>query len=164
MIILAIDPGSRESGWVIYDTVSKRLKRFESMENRNLLDILGTVNTIYQVQLLVIEMIASYGMPVGADIFETCTWIGRFEQAFGLARSKRVYRMDVKMHLCKNSRAKDSNVRQAIIDRYEPTGGGKTPQIGIKAKQGPLYGVTKDVWSALAIAITFAETKINKGT
>ncbi len=157
MIILAIDPGSRQSAWLVYNTLSKEIDDFGITENYELKTRLKK----FYCSLLVIEMIASYGMPVGADIFETCTWIGRFEEAFGTSNSKRVYRMDVKMHLCKNSRAKDSNVRQAIIDRYEPTGGGAIPQIGIKAKQGPLYGVTEDVWSALAIAITFAERDNN---
>ena len=162
MIILVIDPGSVKSAWLVYDTAFKELLEFGITENHELK--LKTRLKKYSCSLLVIEMIASYGMPVGADIFETCTWIGRFEEAFGTSKSKRVYRMDVKMHLCNNSRAKDSNVRQAIIDRYEPTGGGKIPQIGIKAKQGPLYGVIEDVWSALGIAICYTETKIKKGT
>ena len=70
---------------------------------------------------------------------------------------KKIYRMDVKMYLCNNTRAKDGNIRQAIIDRYPANGGGKTPQIGTKKHPGPLYGVSKDVWSALAVAIYCAE-------
>jgi hypothetical protein len=108
-------------------------------------------------------MIACYGMPVGATVFETCVWIGRFIEAWGDEFTK-VYRKETKMHLCQTMRAKDSNIRQAIIDRYPATGGGKKPQIGTKAQPGPLYGVSKDVWAALAVAITFAETysELNK--
>ncbi|KKK88550.1 hypothetical protein LCGC14_2742030, partial [marine sediment metagenome] len=110
---------------------------------------------------LAIEMVASYGMPVGATVFETCLWIGRFIQSWDddITYTKIYRKSDVCMTLCHTTRAKDSNIRQAIIDRYPATGGGKCPQIGIKSKPGPLYGVSKDIWSALAVAITYAETK-----
>src|SRR5678809_428964 len=87
-----------------------------------------------------IEMIASYGMAVGREVFETCLWIGRFVQA---ARGEHtlVYRRDVKMHLCGNNAARDSNIRQALIDRFGP---GKDKAIGRKALPGPLYGVSAD--------------------
>lgn len=94
--------------------------------------------------LVSIEMIACYGMPVGRETFETCVWIGRF-----IERAKQphrlVYRKDVKLHLCNSPRAKDGNVRQAIIDRF-----GKP---GMKKSPGVLYGVSSHVWAALAVAI-----------
>ena len=102
----------------------------------------------------VIEMVASYGMPVGREVFETVRWIGRFHEAFGGAEY--VYRKDVKIHLCQSMRAKDANVRQAILDLFPPAGGGKVPQVGTKLQPGPLYGVRKDIWSALAVALTFS--------
>jgi len=63
------------------------------------------------------------------------------------------------MHLCKNNRAKDANIRQALLDRFPATGGGKAPQIGTKKQPGPLYGVTSHLWSALAVAVTWADTQ-----
>ena len=112
---------------------------------------------------LAVEMVASYGMAVGAEVFETCVWIGRFIQVWfeggmiedAYREARLVYRREVKLALCGNSRAKDSNIRQAIIDRY----GGKAGAIGKKKTPGPLYGITGDVWSALAVAITAAETE-----
>lgn len=163
MIILAIDPGSEQSAWVLYDTETKILLDFNIFENMKLAKLIEGGWCIVgcdpprTIDFLAIEMIASYGMPVGKSIFETCVWIGRFIQAWGIVYEK-IYRIDVKMHLCKNTRAKDGNVRQAIIDRYPATGGGKTPQVGVKKQPGPLYGVSKDVWAALAVAITAAET------
>jgi len=62
-------------------------------------------------------MIASYGMPVGREVFETCLWIGRFIECW-CGPYTLVYRREVKSFLCADSRAKDSNVRQAVIDRY----------------------------------------------
>lgn len=104
---------------------------------------------------LAIEMIASYGMPVGREVFETCVWIGRFQQAWHSPEDVRlVYRKDVKLHLCGTAKAKDANVRQALLDLYPRTGGGATPQIGTKAKPGPLYGVSSHAWPALAVAVT----------
>jgi hypothetical protein len=132
-------------------------------------DMLSIIATTY-ADVLALEMPACYGMAVGRTVFDTCRWAGRFQERFedsAKRKSYLVYRKaqneedgidSVCMHICKNNRAKDSNVRQAIIDRYPATGGGKTPQIGTKAQPGPLYGVSKDVWAALAVAITFAET------
>jgi hypothetical protein len=97
-----------------------------------------------------IEMIACYGMPVGAEVFETCIWIGRFIERWG-SHAFYIYRKDVKLHLCGQARAKDANVRQALIDRY---GSSQKKAIGTKKAPGPLYGISSHVWSALGVAIT----------
>jgi hypothetical protein len=65
----------------------------------------------------------------------------------------RIYRADVKLHLCNSHRAKDKNVRQALIDLYGPT---KEAAIGRKASPGPLYGLAGDGWAALGVAVTAA--------
>jgi len=57
------------------------------------------------------------------------------------------------MHICGSARAKDQNIRQALIDRY----GGKETAIGKKQNPGPLYGIKADEWQALGLAITFLE-------
>lgn len=165
MIILAIDPGSEESAWVIYITETRRIFAKAIYENNTLLEFLKKIvgfTPNLNADFLAIEMVQSFGMPVGKTIFETVLWTGRFIQAWGTDNYRKVYRIDVKMHLCHNTRAKDGNVRQAIIDRYPASGGGKTPQIGTKSQPGPLYGVSKDVWSALAVAIFAAENMEGK--
>jgi len=103
------------------------------------------------------EWIESFGMPVGWEVFETVYWIGRFDEAAG-GRIVRLGRKDVKLHLCQSMRAKDPNVRQSLLDKFAPTGGGKTPQVGTKKHPGPLYGVSNHCWAALAVAVTFDET------
>lgn len=97
---------------------------------------------------VVVEMVASYGMAVGATVFETCVRIGRLLSAAELAgaRTTRIFRLDVKVHLCKRGNAKDANIRQALLDRFGPPGTKKAP--------GALYGVRKDIWAALAVAVT----------
>lgn len=155
--ILAIDPGNEQSAYMYFE--DGKIVEFSIMPNSNMLHIIPQFG---RAEHLAIEMVASYGMAVGKTVFETCLWIGRFTQRWvevhGEETWTKVYRKDVKMHLCNSMRAKDANIRQALLDRYPATGGGKTPQIGTKKEPGPLYGVSKDVWAALGVAITYAET------
>jgi len=147
--IFAIDPGPTQSGWCVL--ADGRVLSSGVLPNDEMLE--RVASRIYAT--MAIEMIASYGMPVGREVFETCVWIGRFVQAWHDPEAvKLVYRKDVKMHLCGTNTAKDANVRRAIIDLYPPSGGGATPQIGTKTKPGPLYGVSSHAWPALGVALT----------
>jgi hypothetical protein len=92
-------------------------------------------------------------MAVGQEIFETVHWAGRFHEAFR-GTVHRTPRCQVKLHLCWDSRAKDTNIRQALLDPF----GGRKQAIGTKRDPGPLYAVKGDLWSALAIAVTWWET------
>jgi len=162
MIILAIDPGTTHSAYVLYDSDTMYVLDKGKLDNVQLRSKLcrhyNREGAAWRADEVAIEMIASYGMPVGKDVFETCVWIGRFEEiVFRKCPVHKVYRKDVKMHLCGTTKAKDGNIRQALIDRFEPSGGGATPQIGIKSNPGPLYGFAKDMWAALGVAITYAE-------
>jgi hypothetical protein len=154
MTTLAIDPGTTESGWVLFD--GERVVDSGVLSNGEMLEkVIFHAHWIHGAETLAIEMIASYGMPVGREVFETCVWIGRFVQVWRTPEAVRlVYRKDVKLHLCGSPRAKDPNVRQALIDLFPATGGGKCPQIGIKSKPGPLFGVSTHAWPALGVAIT----------
>jgi hypothetical protein len=158
--ILAIDPGNEQSGYVLINgmTILEKGKRDNS-------DIIKMVPCGI-CEIVVLEMIASYGMPVGQTTFDTCVWIGRFKQAAKAVGHKveYVYRKKPQkekgiesecMYLCKNTRAKDPHIRQAIIDMFPADGGGKIPQVGTKKQPGKLYGVSGDVWSALAVALTY---------
>lgn len=138
--ILAIDPGTLESGWVILE--GRKVADSGVIENKQLLPLIAN-----WTEALAIEMIASYGMPVGREVFETCVWIGRFVQVYrysGLAQL--IYRKDVKMHLCGTSQAKDQHIRQALIDLIGPQ--------GVKKAPGPTYGVRSHAWAALGVAAT----------
>ena len=148
-ILLALDPGNTESAWLLYDTATGRPTSWAKEPNPCVLTRLDTIAADERV----VEMVASYGMAVGAEIFDTCVWIGRFiERWHGPYRL--IYRPDVKLHLTQSRRAKDANIRQALIDRYGP---GKAVAIGLKATPGPLYGLSRDCWSALAVAVTAAD-------
>jgi hypothetical protein len=148
--VLAIDPGWEQSAYVIYDGYLP--ERFGKITNDELLKL---IREGADADMLVIEQVACMGMAVGEEVFETCVWSGRFIEAWG-GKWDRVKRHEVKMALCGNMRAKDGNIRTAIIDRYGP---GKDKAIGRKASPGPLYGLSGDCWQALGVAITWTETK-----
>lgn len=155
MKLLAIDPGNVESAYVLYDTETKLPILWEKIPNA---DVLSTIECSDADQLY-LEMIASYGMPVGATVFETCIMIGRCIECWSRTgfrddlEAHFIYRREVKLHLCNSAKAKDANVRQALIDRY----GGKEKAIGKKATPGVLYGMKADCWAALGVAVTAAE-------
>lgn len=143
-MILAIDPGPVRSA---YAFLGEDLRILDAviMENDELEENIIQQN-IGKVEHFAIEMIASYGMPVGAEVFETCVWIGRFISAAGMPY-KYIYRKEEKMNLCGSMKAKDSNIRQALIDRFGPVGTKKAP--------GWFYGVSKDMWAAAAVGVTY---------
>jgi hypothetical protein len=151
--ILAIDPGPEQSAALRYDAASHKVDCIGILPNETLLRSLEPIGR--HKTHLAIEMIACYGMPVGSEVFETCVWIGRFLQRWE-GPYTRVYRREVKLHLCNSARAKDANVRQALIDRFGP---GKKRAIGLKASPGPLFGIKADLWAALGVAVTFADRK-----
>ncbi len=151
-MIFAIDPGPIHSAWCEY--VDGRVRNSAIEANATVRQRLIERRRKWNFgSQLAIEMIACYGMPVGADTFDTCVWIGRFIEASNTDPAL-VYRKDVKMHLCHTMRAKDANIRQALLDLFPATGGGKTPQVGTKKQPGPLFGVKSHVWAALAVAVT----------
>lgn len=154
-IVAAIDPGDQHSAYVVYD--GKRVIEHEILENERLLAAVPVLLMGERGRHLAIEMIASYGMPVGREVFDTCVWIGRFIQAWPGAWTQ-VYRRDVKLHLCGSNGAKDANVRQALIDRFGP---GRQRAIGTTKKRGPLYGIAKDKWAALAVAVTWFDAQLS---
>jgi hypothetical protein len=155
MNILALDPGTNKTGWVRYDGAQHKVLCCGVLPNDVVMKMLKEEcrNDGYGFHLA-IEMIASYGMAVGADVFETCVWIGRFMESWHTPKEvRRVFRNEVKLFLCNSTKAKDANVRQALLDLFPGTGGGAVPQVGTKKKPGPLFGVATHVWPALGVAL-----------
>lgn len=152
MILLAIDPGNETSGVILMKEDGRILEAYSKYENEEL--VLALREGIFKADHVAIEMIASYGMAVGSDIFETCVFIGRIIEASQFPFSL-IYRKDVKLCLCYSLKAKDSNIRRAILDLYPKTGGGKVPEVGIKSNPGELFGVSSHAWAALAVGLTW---------
>jgi hypothetical protein len=140
-IVIGIDPGPERSAFVCLS--NERVLKRGIVANQEL----AACDGYWSNRHVFIEMIASYGMAVGASVFDTCVWIGRFTELSRLAGGGLcpVFRRDIKLHLCNSARAKDANVRQALIDRLGPQGTKKAP--------GPTYGVKSHEWAALAVAV-----------
>ena len=164
MRILAIDPGNTKSGYALIDSNTCRPIEIGKVPNENLLASIwcwlnGGGGFIDRVA---IEMVASYGMAVGKEVFETCIWIGRFAQvveSFGAVGMPcdLVYRKNVKLHLCHTTKAKDANITQALVDRF--ASGQPNRGKGTKADPGWFYGFKADIWQAYALAVLAADTE-----
>ncbi len=157
MLTIAIDPGTTKSAYSLLDPVSLTLHQFGKVPNEDLLGLIR--DNAFGEAHLVIEMIKSYGMAFGDSTIETCVYIGRLIEAHRRPYSL-IPRKTIVSELCGKATAKDSNVRRALIDMYSARfpsklGGGKVPAIGTKSSPGPLYGVSNDVWSAIAIGIAW---------
>jgi hypothetical protein len=159
MIVLAIDPGYEQSGWVLYDG---RVQAHGIDVNADLLHRLRaqTAEFSARIDTVVIESIESYGMSVGRETFETVHYAGRlYEVAWQTGRAaclpepivERMTRRTVKLHLCSSARAQDANIRTALCDRF----GGKLAAIGKTKTPGPLFGIKSHEWSALALAVVW---------
>jgi hypothetical protein len=144
--VLAIDPGPVCSAWLLF--LDGAPGDFDIDDNADVLRLLRNEPLSTPV---IVEKIESFGMPVGREVFDTVWWSGRFAEARN-GDVEQLSRRAVKLALCGSARAKDANIRQALLDRY----GGSTA-LGTKRTPGPLYGISKDVWSALAIAVAWTE-------
>lgn len=156
MILTAIDPGTKRSAFCQL-TDDGAIWQAGIVPNNEMLDVVGDWATDPCCHTLVIEQIASMGMAVGEEVFTTVHWVGRFHErwlARGGSEPQYIKRIAVKMHVCGHPRAKDPNIRQALIDRYGGAGA-----IGTKKSPGPLYGFSKDKWAALAVGVTYLDTQ-----
>jgi hypothetical protein len=150
--ILALDPGTSETAWLEWSLSDQRILRFGFERNIDIIGLLGGIaprdctGPAIDPDYVICEGLACYGAAVGAEVFETAYWIGEYR---GMCRNQHPFvlvpRLTVKVHHCHTAKAKDANVRQALIDRL----GGK----GTKANPGPTYGISSHNWSTLAIAV-----------
>lgn len=140
--LIAIDPGTTQSAVLVWDGVRPTVPMI--MPNEKLRTWLRECAPFP----IAIEMIASMGMPVGAETFQTVLFIGQLKEIWeqrGLP-FKLVYRREVKLHLCGTMKAKDGNIRQRLIDMFGP--------VGTKKNKGALYGINSHLWQALGVAVT----------
>jgi hypothetical protein len=135
-ITIGIDPGPRESAIVVWDGVAVLSAR--DVPNAAVPHALAGVSAT-----IACEWIECFGMAVGREVFETVFAVGTFSAA---ATLRLIPRRDVKLHVCASPKAKDANIRQALIDRFGV--------VGTRKKPGPLFGISNHRWAALAVAVT----------
>jgi hypothetical protein len=183
--VLAIDPGTTKSAVVHLESVGWQILHAEIYDNRDLLEVIGLVRPALLPgwpETLAIEMIESQGMAVGAETFQTVKWVGRFWDRWTQKRGPafEVYRREEKLHLCGSARAKDGNIRQALIDRWggdsvalrrakackrrnlksHVIGCAECGNTGFIGTNGPLSSIHDDLWAALAVGVTYLEVKV----
>lgn len=132
MKILSIDPGSTESGFVVFDNTKQKVLEFGKVINDKLLGYKG----YYDVVLIEKPDFVSVG--AGGTVIEAIFWAGRFRQAFkGSITFGRQFLK--KSYETKN----DSAVIQYLKDRFS----------GIK--------LTKDSWQAMLVICAFEDGLID---
>lgn len=167
MVILSVDTGTLQSAYVQYDIEFSEILAFGKVENGALLDLIEELRCDH----LALEMFKSYGNILGDSVLQSCVWLGRFIERWQVCTNYRgeftmIPRKTIVNAICHNPRAKDSNVRQALIDIFnthpKAALGERIPAIGSSKNKGPLYGISKDVWSALAVALAFKDLRTNE--
>jgi len=144
--ILAIDPGSNLSAYVVYD--GTKIHKHGIIENLKLEKLIENL----KIDFVLVEMFQNYGTKAnaGASVFNACRWIGRFEKT-SLTKGVGfllVFRKTIVSHHCGLATANDSKVREAILKKY-PKGTKKKPLV--------TYGLIKDEWQAFALASFYFE-------
>lgn len=151
MTVIGLDPGYRESAFVLYDGAT--VLNHEIVSNEELIASLRDSNK--DAVLVIEEMQIFAGHGVGKEVFDSVFWSGRFAEAWAPRPFERLLRSKVRASLGA-SRGGDAAVRQALIERFGPY---KEDAIGKKSKPGPLFGLKSHEWSALAIAVTWFEAQ-----
>jgi len=153
-VILAIDPGTDESAYVVLD--GHLLAQHGIVPNDEMLCIIADVYGNEEADVMVIEKPEGRGMPVGQSTLDTAFAAGQFWETWR-GNKGTLFRRQVKMCLCGNMNAKDKNVDCVVANRFG--GEDKRRAKGTKKHKGPLYGIHDDEWAALAVALTWQETK-----
>lgn len=151
LYVLGIDTGSVETGVCLIERRTCKPLFFGKISNNELFSFFANIKEHLNNCEIAYEQFKNYGMPMGDSTINSIQWNGRIIQHLieNYVEEKYVYpvmRVEEKMHICNSMKAKDSNIRQALIDRFG--------EVGTKKNPGFFYGFKKDVWSAFAVAIT----------
>jgi hypothetical protein len=151
MNLFAIDPGNELSAYVILS--DSKIASFGKVTNE---EMMAKLFETY-CDRLVIEQIRGFGITAGNTIFDTCVWTGRFAQAFGWELTDWIPRKTIVTHLCGTSKAGDSAIREALAYRYGCAD--LKAAKGTRKAPGPLYGFADDMYSALAVGLTWLDRR-----
>ena len=152
MMIFAIDPGSTQSAYCMMNGDALPL-HFDKVPNAELVSLIRTYSK--SLTAVIIERVASYGMPVGREVFDTCEWIGRYTQVADDLNLPVEYilRQEEKLHICKSPKANDATIRKALIDRFAKHDL-KTGK-GTKVAPDFFFGFHADIWASYSVGTTY---------
>lgn len=156
--LLSIDPANVKTAFCVIRLSDMRPVDKGKIENEAFWDMLPFLFKTYNITDIAIEYIQSFGMAVGATVFDTLFFIGRLWERIGSikdedARMEKVYRKDEKMAICGSTQAKDGNIRIALIDRFAEHD--KKNGKGTKKEPDWFYGFAADMWQAYAVGIGY---------
>ena len=169
MIVIAVDPGSEESGLVVWDGDKVWFKGIApNLECVAFIALLGKWSLqCDQVTVLAIEHTKPYvlttagGRPYVPDqIQATSYWVGQMARewtAQTMQSEVQIQRSDVLKHLKANKRkiagraapSKDSQVVIRLRSRFG--------EKGTKQNPGLTYGFKSHIWQAFAVAVTYMD-------
>jgi hypothetical protein len=146
MVIMGIDPGTEQSAMVVWNNEivinhiqCSNIDFLQAMRN-------GTGKSVNHV---VIEDVAFYGKVLNKSTFDTLKLIGRIQEIFPDKHSL-VYFPDIAYHFCNSRRGVNTaQINKVLISRFGEKGTKKNP--------GILYGIKEHEWSALAVAVYYAD-------
>ena len=153
-MIIAIDPGTFESALATYDGVKPLW--FDILDNFTVLQMFRDAHPVLQgATHCVIEKIVSYGNAMGQTTIDTAMWTGVFMACCDehVCKATLMRRKEVGKHLCLNGNAKDSNITQALADRFAY--GIRNKGKGVIKEPGYFYGFRDDIWQAFALGVTY---------
>ena len=161
---LGIDPGQTHSGVVLLRNPlnAERFCEYSDLfENNRLLDYIKSAILTMEAGAIVIEDIAPTMVPLGHALADTLRWIGRFHERSLMCNESRV-ETKCRVELITRPKVRailgvkdDAGTRQMVLSMFRPCGGGNVPQVGVKKRPGPLYGVTGHAWQAMAVLMAY---------
>ena len=160
--ILGIDPGPVKSGYIFLSLSNENIfNRIDKnhVENNKMKRIIISKCIKFNNIEIVVETIVSYGTVMSQATIGTSIWAGRFLQMVEDVNKKVSFlsRPDVKMNLCKDSRAKKANMKQAIKDRFGEYGTKKNPGRLYSLKTNLEKGVLEHIWASFQLAISYID-------
>lgn len=148
-VVFAIDPGNLLSAFAIVDTTSYYPIKFAKCANVEIKQEMIEFIKSTPYPIIIIETMVSMGGSVGATVFDTCIFIGRLtELAESLGASVHyINRRQEKIELVGSMRAKDSDIRRALINRLAVFD--KVNGKGTSDHRDVFWGMAGDCWQSM---------------
>lgn len=148
MLILGIDPGPKQSAYVVYSNRAEHIGGLDIVTNKYLRDLLLS-NDFHKIA---IEIPSLRGSIVWQQVIDTAFEAGRIiGDCWNFVK---VNPQQWRRHITGLVNAKDVQVKQCLMARFGTKGTKKNP--------GKLYGVKSHIWDALGIAVYAGDCLVNK--